>query len=549
MLDDDDRVAGIAQLLQAADQTLVVALVQADGGLVENVKNIDQFGTDLRGEADALALAARERPRRPGEGEIPQPHLEQEPDTLADLLDDLLGDAPLLVAEMLLDLRHPRGELLDGEGRDVGDALAADAELQGLGLEARTAASRAGAVDDELLTPLAAAGRIVVLGAADVLGDALPREELPPAGRRAELGKVDGQRLGIAVEHGVERRLGEGGDGVVEREIVAPPQHFEGGEKHVIAVLSQRLDGALAQGKPPVGNDLGDVEHGLLAQSVAMGAGPLGRIERKGVGRGVLEGDAGGGAHEVARIETLLAGAVVVEGHGALALAHGLPERGHDALAGVVVDGEPVDDQVDGVYLVAVEPHAGRNFANLAVDAGMDITFLGERLEKLAVVALAALDDGREQGDLAAGEPLADQLGDALVGVMHHLLAGDGRIGPRSAGEKQTQEVVDLGDGADRRTGILVGGLLLDGHHGAESRDLVDVGTLHGPDELPGIGREGLHVTALPLGIDGVEGQRRLARTAQSGDDDQLAARDLQIDILEVVHAGTEDFDRIFFHR
>ena len=58
MLDHDDRVAEVAQVLQRVEQAGVVALVEADGGLVEHVEHAGQAGADLRGQPDALALAA-----------------------------------------------------------------------------------------------------------------------------------------------------------------------------------------------------------------------------------------------------------------------------------------------------------------------------------------------------------------------------------------------------------------------------------------------------------------------------------------------------------
>ena len=42
MLDDDQGVADVAQPEQRLDQAVVVALVQADGGLVEHVQHADQ---------------------------------------------------------------------------------------------------------------------------------------------------------------------------------------------------------------------------------------------------------------------------------------------------------------------------------------------------------------------------------------------------------------------------------------------------------------------------------------------------------------------------
>ena len=62
MLDDDDGIAEIAQARQRSQQAFIVALVQADGWLVEHIENTGQAGADLRGEANALAFAARQVP-------------------------------------------------------------------------------------------------------------------------------------------------------------------------------------------------------------------------------------------------------------------------------------------------------------------------------------------------------------------------------------------------------------------------------------------------------------------------------------------------------
>ena len=65
VLDDEHGVAEVAQAQQRVDEAPVVALVQADAGLVEDVEHADQRRADLRGQADALRLAAaRAWPRR-----------------------------------------------------------------------------------------------------------------------------------------------------------------------------------------------------------------------------------------------------------------------------------------------------------------------------------------------------------------------------------------------------------------------------------------------------------------------------------------------------
>lgn len=112
-----------------------------------------------------------------------------------------------------------------------------------------------------------------------------------------------------------------------------------------------------------------------------------------------------------------------------------------------------------------------------------------------------------------------------LFGVAYHLFARVVGIGFADACIKQTKEVVNLGDGANGGTRVLVHRFLFDGDDRTQTRDFIYVGTLHVADELPRVGRKTLHVTALAFGINGVESQRRLATAANARDDHQGIAR------------------------
>ena len=103
------------------------------------------------------------------------------------------------------------------------------------------------------------------------------------------------------------------------------------------------------------------------------------------------------------------------------------------------------------------------------------------------------------------------------------------------AREQQPEIVVDLRDGADRGTRVPRGALLIDRDGGRKPVDLVDVRLLHLAEELPGVGAQALDVAALALGVDRVEGEARLPRAGEAGDDDERVTRDRQIDALQVV--------------
>ena len=78
VLDDDEGVAEVAQPGERLDQPVVVALVQADARLVEDVEDADEPGADLGREPDALRLAAGQGAGRAVEAEVVEPDVEQE---------------------------------------------------------------------------------------------------------------------------------------------------------------------------------------------------------------------------------------------------------------------------------------------------------------------------------------------------------------------------------------------------------------------------------------------------------------------------------------
>ena len=63
VLDDEHRVAAVAQAMQQPEQPVHVARMQTDRRLVEHVERVDELRAERVGEADALRLAAGERAR------------------------------------------------------------------------------------------------------------------------------------------------------------------------------------------------------------------------------------------------------------------------------------------------------------------------------------------------------------------------------------------------------------------------------------------------------------------------------------------------------
>ncbi len=211
------------------------------------------------------------------------------------------------------------------------------------------------------------------------------------------------------------------------------------------------------------------------------------------------------------------------------------------ALSGVGL--EPVHHDLDRVLALLVEGGGRFEFHPRAVDARAQESLALELGQLGAVLPLPPPHDGSE--DLRA---LAGGGGEQAVGHLLHGLPADGTVALRAelaadAREEQPEVVVDLGGGGHGGARVAGGGALLDRDGRREPVDVVDVRLLHLAEELARVGGEALHVAPLPLGVDGVEGQARLARAAHPGDHHQPVAGDLQGDVLEVVLAGSANGD------
>ena len=302
----------------------------------------------------------------------------------------------------------------------------------------------------------------------------------------------------------------------------------------------------------------------LGAEAVAGRAGAVGIVEREQPRLDLGDGEAGDRAGEflgeddavLALLVALLQLALLRRGLVGLAVGdlgdgqtvgqfqRGL-ERVRQARGDVAAHHDAVDHHLDVVLELLVE---GRGLGDL-VEGAVDLDALEALLQQLgqllAVLALAAAHDRRQQIEaraLGQRQHPVDHLADRLAGDRQ---AGRRRIGDADAGEEQPHVVVDLGDRADGRARVPRRGLLLDRDGRRQAVDLVDVRLLHHLEELAGIGRQRLDVAALALGVDRVEGERRLARARQAGQHDQLVARQVEVDVLEVVLARPADRDEL----
>ena len=318
---------------------------------------------------------------------------------------------------------------------------------------------------------------------------------------------------------------------------------------HQLAIAARpRRDRAVGERLRLVGHDARRIEVDRRAEPLAVGAGAVRRVEGEGARRHLRHAQAAVHARQPPR-EQPVAGVVRVDHDDVV----GEVERHLDRLGqpplDAAADDQPIDDHLDRVVPPAIELDVLVERPELSVDPRLREPARAQAGQLLLELALAAAHDRREHVDARVLRVEHHHVDDALERLAGDLLAAVRAVRHADAREQQPQVVVDLGDRADRRTGVGSGRLLLDRNGRRQPVDQIDVGLLHLLEELARVGRQRLDVAALPLGVDRVEGERRLARARQAGDHDQAVARDVDVDVLEVVHAGAAHRNPVVGHK
>ena len=352
-----------------------------------------------------------------------------------------------------------------------------------------------------------------------------------------------------AVQQLVERLLGELLDGRFERKAVL---FAERGVVHtrdrtrVGAAPAGRTNGTLLDGKMAVRDNAVRVNTLLDAQTGAHRTRAVWVVEREHARRKLLDGNA-----------AVVAGVVLRERDGFTAdnicnhQTAGQRRRGLDrirnASASVRTDDNAVNNDLNVVLLGFRQLEFFGQIVDFAVHAHADIALLAGVLKHLVVLALLAADDRREQLHARFFFKRHQPVNDLVDGLLMNLLAAFRAVRRADARPQQAHVVVNLGDRADRRTRVLRGGLLVDGDGGRQTVNVVHVRLVHLPEELPRVAGQRFNVAALTLGVDGVERQRRFARAGQAGQNHQLVARNLNVDVFQVVLSRTF-YVNVFLH-
>ncbi len=556
MLHHDHRVAQIAELSESGKEPRVVALVESDGRLVQDVQHAHEARAYLRGEPDALRLAARERLRRSAEREVVEPHVHQKTEPVAYFLEDRAGDSRVEPGPAVRPNRYSLEELERVHYRQLAhlaDVAITDGDGERFRAQPPTAARAARSLDHVCLELGAyRIGRRIGVAAFDVGDHALPRA-LVLAAELPRLHPDGGALAAGSVEDDVAHLRRELAPRRVEVELELLRQRGEDGSAQMSGWLAPRQDHAFQDRDPAIAEDEILAHFHSRSEAAALLTGAERRVERE-LARLELRKRGTTFRAAVALGKDLAGGApflgVAVEYH--LHEPLGELQRSLDGVGEappvVGTNHQPIHDHRNAVVRGLGELRRLRQLHLLSVHQRAYEALLSGRLEEIAKLAFPPAHERREHLDTRVGGPA-----EYGVGYLTGALALDRPAALRAVrkprtGVEEPEIVVDLGDRSDRGARVVAGRLLLDRDGRREPLDGVDIGLLHEPEELASVGRERLDVAPLPLGVDGVEGERRLPRAREPRDDGEAVTRDRDIDVAQIMLAGPADYQLFFGH-
>ncbi|VGP67581.1 hypothetical protein SB00610_03288 [Klebsiella quasipneumoniae subsp. similipneumoniae] len=442
---------------QGPEQALVIALVQADGGLIQDVHHANQSGANLARQTDTLGLAAGERFRRAGERQVVEADVDEELQAIANLFQHFFGDFRPLAGELqIVKEVHRVADAHIGNGRQRGVFHKHVARLTA---QTRTVAAGARAIADELRQLFAhRAGFRLFVAALHVMQHAFERM----AAHRGVAAVVHVFEFNILFTGTVQDHfLHAGAEGAPRRfnvKLIVLRQRLQHLEVVEVTPIPA-ADGAARQRQLRILHHAIGVEILLHAETVAGRAGTRRVVEGEQARLQLAHAVAADRAGEVGGKQQLFRFLIIHIGHdGGTAgeLQRGFKRLGQ-TLRQIVADLEAVDDHLDGVFLLQLQLRRIREIADFAVDPCADIALAGEVFQGFGVLAFTLFNNGRQQHQTQAfrlGEDVIDHLADGLR-RQRHVVVRTARLA--DAGVQQTQVVVNFGNRTHRRAGVVRG--------------------------------------------------------------------------------------------
>ena len=542
VLDDEHGVAGLRQIAHRAGEARHVGRVQADRRLVEHEERARERCPERRREAGALRLAAGERASLAIEREVRE----------ADGVE--IGEARRELALHTFALRAARVNPIEAFARLLDRESVPATEV-----EPTDEVRACGRVQP---SPLANDARDVVAVAREedahvhLVGAAL--EPLEP-GLDARV--LAARPVTFSVDDRRALLFRELLPGDVERDLPLLREANEDLALPFARFPRPRLDAALLERLRLVRDDLVPVDRDHATKALAAGARAERRVVREEPGSRRIEDPRAARTHEPARDRDVrrlrgvrrLERCARLDGrslHGsklgpAMAALPGDLDRLLEASNVARCELQAIDDDLDDDVR---SPGLARldlvDVVDVPADDETAIAVAHERLAHLEVAlggadadrvadhrtALTELGDGAQRGVVGGGR----RRGLVAVRARRHRLAREqsGKVG------------LHVRQRRDRGTARLHRRASIDRDRRGDGLEALHGRTLEALEELSCVRAEALDEAPLAFGVERIERERGLARAARTGERDETARLEVQVDALQVVRASSAEADR-----
>ena len=234
---------------------------------------------------------------------------------------------------------------------------------------------------------------------------------------------------------------------------------------HDLGVIFQpeKLDGPLFNGQAFVWNQQVRVNFLVETESVALGTHPKGVVEGKGPGLQRIHGNAAVWTGQLFA-EKLLFAADHITDHQAVCQMQGCLDGVGQAFGHVFLALKAVNHHLNAVLFIFFQLDVFTGFSGLAVYDQTDIALLFQMVQQLFMLPLLTAHHRRQNLKPGAGLQSLNGVHNLVHTLRLNNLAAFWAVGNANTGIKQTEIVIYFRHCPNSRTGVPVGGFLVNGN-------------------------------------------------------------------------------------
>ena len=196
---------------------------------------------------------------------------------------------------------------------------------------------------------------------------------------------------------------------------------------------------------------------------------------------------------------------------------------------------QSVNHNLNIVFFVFFNRYFLGQVIHVSVDPYPHKAALSRAVQLLDMLSLPSSDYGSHylnSGFFGKGKYLLNHL---IHRLLFYLSSANRTMRNTDTGKKQSHIVMYLGDRSNGRAGIFRGGFLIYGDGGRKTVDAVHIRFFHLSQKHSGIGRKRLDISALTLGIEGIEGKGGFSRARNPSENNQLVPGNCHIYIFKII--------------